>query len=81
MWKRLKVKRLIAIVTITVMFTACSKAETVVVVEEPKFLYRTTLYSVYCFEGYKWLVGGTHVPQQMFRESANGRSVPVDCNR
>ena len=74
-------KRLIAIITMTVIFTACSKAETVVEVKEPKLLYRTALYTVYCFEGYKWLVLGTQVPQQMFRESLNGISVPVDCNR
>lgn len=34
---------------------------------------------ILCIEGYQWLKFSSHVPQQMFKENNNNRSVPVSC--
>lgn len=72
---------LIALLTVSVFYVSLAKSDSRV--SEPQLLYKTMSYSVYCIEGYKWLVWGigTQPPQQMFRESLNGISVPVECNR
>lgn len=49
--------------------------------EEVQIIYQNKHYTIYCIEKYKWLGwnGIKSPPQQMFRESLNGRSVPVSC--
>lgn len=34
---------------------------------------------ILCIEGYQWLKFNGYVPQQMFKENTNNRSVPVSC--
>ena len=71
--------KLVFIILFTIALVSFSRAESNL---EPKILYETKLYIVYCIEEYKWLgwkKDTYDAPRQIFKESINNRSVPVSC--
>lgn len=74
-------KNLLFIILLIVTIVSFSKADNIH--SEPEIVYETKLYTVYCIENYKWLKWNRMdtSPQQMFKESASARTIPVDCYR